>query len=343
MSSPIKELSKEEIAFRTETMRRRLQSRCKGLLEVSRVEALGPEAKVQYLHRTVREFLEQPDIWEYLLSGTQNSFDPNSTLIGAFLLQIKTMKPVFVDAKAFFLALTACIECSLKLENTAREVHISVLNELERAVSGLLYSPAVVVDVWDTYSSSEELTQMPHWKPTYDLVEEFRRVPFSETDAFFIYAFQYPLYSYVQYKLSIAQPAAIQISDHSLLYQAVDAMDLKMIQLLFDNELDPNTSENDSDLTPWRHLLLKVQRRNVESKLGTKSDVAEIINMFLEHKPDTLIKIDKVTAEELVEQYLQAYDPERVQELMSKFATLKKTQKRQSRRFRNFLKRLSID
>lgn len=54
MSAPIKAALKGEVAFRTETMRRRLNSRCKGLLEAPTVEKLGPEAKVQYLHRTVR-------------------------------------------------------------------------------------------------------------------------------------------------------------------------------------------------------------------------------------------------------------------------------------------------
>jgi hypothetical protein len=54
MSAPIKAALKGEVAFRTETMRRRLNSRCKGLLEAPTIEQLGPEAKVQYLHRTVR-------------------------------------------------------------------------------------------------------------------------------------------------------------------------------------------------------------------------------------------------------------------------------------------------
>jgi hypothetical protein len=64
---------------------------------VPRVQEFGPEAKVQYLHRTAKKFLETPDIWEYILSGAQNMFDPGLTLSGAFLLQVKTLNQDFVD------------------------------------------------------------------------------------------------------------------------------------------------------------------------------------------------------------------------------------------------------
>jgi hypothetical protein len=52
--------------------------------------------------------------------------------------------------------------------------------------------------------------------------------------------------------------------------------------------------------------------------LENKRDEAEIINLFLEHKSDTLIKIEKKPAEEITRSYLQVHHPERAEELMSK-------------------------
>jgi hypothetical protein len=98
MSAEIGPLSLAELEYRVEKMRRRLSSRCKGLLEApkSRDES-GVTAKVQYLHRTVEDFLSKPDIWEYILSGLPPPFDPNVSLFSAILLEIKTLSIIEVD------------------------------------------------------------------------------------------------------------------------------------------------------------------------------------------------------------------------------------------------------
>ncbi|KAI1096763.1 hypothetical protein F5B19DRAFT_4577 [Rostrohypoxylon terebratum] len=52
-------LNRDEQIFQAERMRRRLYSRCKGLLEVPAFDKRGLEVPVQYLHRTVKDFLEE--------------------------------------------------------------------------------------------------------------------------------------------------------------------------------------------------------------------------------------------------------------------------------------------
>lgn len=66
-------------------MRRRLNSRCKGLIEAPAFKTDGSGAKVQYLHRTVRDYLKRGDIWEHIVPGTGHSLDVDLTLCGGFL------------------------------------------------------------------------------------------------------------------------------------------------------------------------------------------------------------------------------------------------------------------
>ncbi|KAF2732563.1 hypothetical protein EJ04DRAFT_469974, partial [Polyplosphaeria fusca] len=61
-----KPMSHEDQEYRAETMRRRLNSRCKGLLEAPSYKINGPETKVHYLHRTVKDFFDEDRARVYL-------------------------------------------------------------------------------------------------------------------------------------------------------------------------------------------------------------------------------------------------------------------------------------
>ncbi|KAI8247766.1 hypothetical protein K4K53_001449 [Colletotrichum sp. SAR 10_77] len=60
---PIEKLTDEAILSRIETIRRRVNSRCKGLIEVDS-SGFGFEAEqtVQYLHRSVKDYVESPEL-----------------------------------------------------------------------------------------------------------------------------------------------------------------------------------------------------------------------------------------------------------------------------------------
>ncbi|CAG2016815.1 unnamed protein product [Fusarium graminearum] len=53
---PVKLFTEEEKEIRIKTVRRRINSRCKGLLEI------GPGTEIQYLHRTVKDYLRGRDV-----------------------------------------------------------------------------------------------------------------------------------------------------------------------------------------------------------------------------------------------------------------------------------------
>ncbi len=82
-------------------MEGRLENYCAGLLEdqgatdgedgASRIDIAKPTGRVQYLHRTVKDYLEQPTVWETVTAKTkETTFDPNVLLLKACLLQLKT-------------------------------------------------------------------------------------------------------------------------------------------------------------------------------------------------------------------------------------------------------------
>lgn len=72
-------------------MRRHLNARCKDLLEVN----FDPEEtgclvyKVYFLHRTVRDFLNNRDMHDFLAARTCPEFDPNSSISRVLLAQLK--------------------------------------------------------------------------------------------------------------------------------------------------------------------------------------------------------------------------------------------------------------
>jgi hypothetical protein len=345
MSAPIKAALKGEVRFRTETMRRRLNSRCKGLLEAPTVEELGPEATVQYLHRTVKDFLARPDIWEYMLSGTQNSFDPDLTLSGAFLLCVKSTRPSAKSFDVFFYPFISCIKYSLRIEAKARDAHISILNELLRAASVALHPSSWQDDGLSTYAwpahrcmetEQRSIDEDSLWWRDFRRSEEmktFEEISVNNTDYFFVYAFTYPLYSYVQYKLSKGQSLNTKIGKNSLLTLAVMQGDLKMLQLLFDSGANPNNSEQGYNWTPWHQVL--------SLAIGSNK-WAEIVKIFLDHGADPSAACEGKTAKAIIKERFQTWDPKWTKETLSTLEALKRSQKatkRHSHGFRALFKR----
>lgn len=72
----------DEIAMRV-TMTRHLNSRCKGLLE------LGPDNRVQFLHRLVKDYLDSRDIQRRLEEAT-GDFDAHLKYCVAYLSALKS-------------------------------------------------------------------------------------------------------------------------------------------------------------------------------------------------------------------------------------------------------------
>lgn len=82
-------------------MRRRSNSRCKGFLEIQGIQhpASAQEedpdwelCTVQYLHRTVKDYIESPDVQSKLESSLRSPYDPDFGHCAGLLAMIRTRK-----------------------------------------------------------------------------------------------------------------------------------------------------------------------------------------------------------------------------------------------------------
>jgi hypothetical protein len=84
-------------------MRRRLISRCKGLEGVVRIhtDSRNTESNytVQYLHRSVKDFLQSTSIQKDLQKATKSAFDPHLRLCAAHLCWLEIWISQLDDVK----------------------------------------------------------------------------------------------------------------------------------------------------------------------------------------------------------------------------------------------------
>lgn len=80
----------DQLLRKAKAMVMKVKSRGAMLIELNESLHTTPtlDIKVQYLHRTVRNFLEKPEIWHRLLSYTAG-FDPHTMLLKSCLFQLK--------------------------------------------------------------------------------------------------------------------------------------------------------------------------------------------------------------------------------------------------------------
>ncbi|KAF2258488.1 hypothetical protein CC78DRAFT_526195 [Lojkania enalia] len=110
-------------------MRRRLNSRCRGLLEVAGGRGkLHNISIIQYLHRTVKDFIEEPSVWQKITAYAPVAYDPYLHLCLSVLMQLKTSR---ID-KSFTAVelLTAGISYSEAARKTADEIRITLLDQI---------------------------------------------------------------------------------------------------------------------------------------------------------------------------------------------------------------------
>ncbi|PYI00916.1 hypothetical protein BO78DRAFT_354748, partial [Aspergillus sclerotiicarbonarius CBS 121057] len=90
LASPIKPLTASDLRSRCRAMSKRLNARCQDLLEITTDFQLY---RVDFLHRTVRDFLEADEMREMFSSRLPTSFDSLRWLCASFLQQVKSLPP----------------------------------------------------------------------------------------------------------------------------------------------------------------------------------------------------------------------------------------------------------
>ncbi|KAI1469462.1 uncharacterized protein F4812DRAFT_423158 [Daldinia caldariorum] len=138
---PNSPLSPEEIQHRVETIRIRLNSRCKGLISVPELSKQHLNANIQlhavtaqYHHRAVRDYFEQPKIQEKLMGMLKKSFDPYYKLCSGSLCMRKGIEDLG-DGSLSIVGSTSpllqCLRFASKVEEGNTQTMIKILDELE--------------------------------------------------------------------------------------------------------------------------------------------------------------------------------------------------------------------
>ncbi len=265
MAKSVQQLNDSQRASRAETVRRRLNSRSKGLIEATPVTVDPHRAQVQYLHRTVKDFFARKDIWQYILSGTDESFDPSVTLCGVYVLHLKTMNTTICASSGsldthvledLWGAVRGCLDHGSRAEGILPGGQPAYFDEMNRTVE-VLFEECKKVSGKDF--------NMSHWTDSCQQVldndtEGKAWVNSNPCTSFFEYALHRELNHYVESKVSTGAFATEhRLKDKSLLYRAIQNNNGRLIEFLLQRNASPNTPALDDKLaTPWQELLRQV-------------------------------------------------------------------------------------
>jgi hypothetical protein len=313
LRAPLGPLSTEEVAFRAETMRRRLSSRCKGFLEVPPVrnKTHAATAKVQYFHRTVKDFLTKETVWSDMLSRTSCSFDPHLALCASCLMELKTLPPHSNILNRLWFIIQQGIDHVKKATGPVPS-QISFLDELNTATSQLIdksyeLSPYIRPRVTILMERDEILQEREiplHWTST-SLIAVSNSSFHGHLTSFFDLAFTSGLHSYTDSKLKQAT-----------LFTAINpSLDPIIIKLLLEHGADPNSAENGS--TPWQRVLQKARANDHPEVWG------ESVELFLNHGADPWATVEAVSLDHIIRSSdLYSWDPEQGDSLLAKLNDL---------------------
>ena len=150
VTAPLNPLTNQQILSRQDDMRRRLNGRCKGLLEVVSISSNAPHVrqaslyvdqfnapKVVFLHRTVRDFLHTKGMQNMLLEHLEPSFEAKSRICKASLAELKAINYSALEGNDWLpLELLEILTYyARRLEGETHVSQSSLIDEVGRCVS----------------------------------------------------------------------------------------------------------------------------------------------------------------------------------------------------------------
>lgn len=242
-------ITTSELTRREEAMIPRLKSRCAGLLEVQGFESgliRLPGSYVQYLHLTVREYLEKPDVWAGLLKLTSSSgFNASVSLLRSNLLLLKVTE-------------VSTLKCYIenRLSQSIGSLALQAENSTGKAQTALLEALHLTVKRPASGFYSDEAYRLYH-----ELYEGATSALFP--DSLLKFAVRNGLTLFVRDAICQSKSLKETHGNRSLLdyatwfpmyYRAGRTVHPSMFAMLFREGLRPN--EQSCGSTPWRALLI---------------------------------------------------------------------------------------
>jgi hypothetical protein len=310
MKAEIKPLSERQLVSKAESVRRRLNSRSKGLLEATPVKDHPENAQVQYLHRTVKDFLSRSDIWAYIVSGTDTTFNANVTLCGIYLLELKTARVSKATLRPLWNAVRGCIDHACQAEEALAQGQIRLLDEVDRA-AGQVWN-----DAKET-SSSTKFRKTNYWTDT--LVEYLEAVEDCHTwvdcfpsTSFFDFAVCCNLHRYVETKISSGIVSRNHfLNGRTLLCLATQRKDMRLITYLLEHKADPNKSSK-SGLSAWQQLLSIID----STYFSEPESCYELATLYLDYGADPKVLVNGEPAFRILETAFGGWDFDRMKQLL---------------------------
>ena len=297
----VRPLPAGEEFYRADIMRRRLNSRCKGLLEVGPAVLLPLDAvdfgdvapvehptsvndclakgtspadlTVQYLHRTVKDFLETPQVWGRIMLACPRTYDPYLAMCRSFVAQLKCLDPGSTGREAFrqtvkrIMLYAQSVQDRLEEGQSAQSL-VSLMDEIDRTATNL-------------HKASGMECSWPFKFLTDVLLPECRAVTGRFT--FLSLAVRLGLYIYVEAKV---HHGCLTHDNDGLMLLLGDAIkprvafckhpikrnqSVKMVKMLLEHGADPNkvcltrqqrmttTHSYERANTVWHHLIERIQ------------------------------------------------------------------------------------
>jgi len=332
-------LTRKELEYRTKKLTRRINSRCQGLLEVSRdprdmkpwlqrAKALGgfffdvskfrnsaenfdksddsegkegeeeedevkgsenktkpqvnPGLQVDFLHRTVRDYLKTKEMHEILKQHTPKGFNPHSALCRAFLAQIKTLRPeqILMDKQQLPFS-------------QERKTQLAVRSEVVLPIAHSIFRHAQSFEAETQTTDMEMLDELDRVKTmllTSEPQGSYRHTR-KPTSWVMTTALKYGMTVYLSQKLKYDSILSYPTDGlcTPLLLIALDSADtddsernLAMVRLLLEHGADPNAKCEGS--TVWGAFMQRVcESWEIQANGSLRRHIHQLIMLLLQH------------------------------------------------------------
>lgn len=188
VNAKVQPLSKDELSSRADTMRRRLNSRCKGFLEVGKkstgADRDATEDTVQYLHRTVKDYVESKEAQGTLGAALKSNFDPHQRLCAGSLAYLKAIEADqdFLANGAFWARVQRCLYSAARIQSANSSSIVPLLDELDR--TGYTLAKRLATHTTSPFNFKDKrskllvsLLETGHWVPSHPWIRSSTKQP----------------------------------------------------------------------------------------------------------------------------------------------------------------------
>ena len=284
LCSTAKSWSADEILAACSEMEDRLKVRCAGLLEVQRLEEFGRSevikplswrSKVQYIHRTARDYMEKPEVWDAMVKHTRGAeFYPFKSLFLSGVLQLRlfSARPIQTTFGSIrIIALMTMFYASL-VESHTSLFEIEWITKLHEAMCH--------------YQKSSPESNHQNW------VQEMLISPSTDHDSFLSLTIQFDLGTYVQHALAndgklIRNKKGRPLLDYAVSPRQWSEASASLVETLLKHGADPN--EKFEGHSPWENAILRQVHLNATQTATNperQKNRATFLRLMLEYGAD---------------------------------------------------------